>query len=57
MPKSTITYWNALNPESEGKWTPVKGLEGMLEELTLSMDDLAITMSRKTSDNKRQFGL
>jgi hypothetical protein len=38
MPKSTVTYWNALSLDNRGQWTPVKGLEGMLEELTLSMD-------------------
>lgn len=39
MPKSTITYWNPFNNENRGKWTAVKGLEGMAEELTLSMDE------------------
>ena len=38
MSKSTATYWNPLNPESRGQWTPIKGLEGMVEELTLSID-------------------
>ena len=38
MSKSTATYWNPLNPESRGQWTPTKGLEGMVEELTLSID-------------------
>jgi hypothetical protein len=27
-----------LAPESRGRWTPVSGLEGMAEELTLSTD-------------------
>ena len=22
MPKSTITYWNALTPDHQGQWTP-----------------------------------
>lgn len=34
--KSTMPYWNAFSPEHRGRWTPVKGLEGMAEELTLS---------------------
>lgn len=38
MPKSTITYWNPLLPENGGKWQPISGLEGMAEELTLSLD-------------------
>ena len=36
MTKSTSTYWNALSPESRERWTPIKGLEGIVEELTLS---------------------
>ena len=36
--KSTATYWNALAPEHQKRWTPIKGLEGMAEELTLSLD-------------------
>lgn len=38
MPKTTATYWNPLNPAHRGKWTPVKGIEKMAEELTLSID-------------------
>lgn len=38
MPKSTATYWNPLAAENRGRWTPIKGLEGMAEELTLSVD-------------------
>lgn len=38
MSKSTITYWNPLNPEQLGQWQPIPGLEGMVEELTLSSD-------------------
>lgn len=38
MTKSTETYWNTFAPEKRGRWTPVKGLEGMVEELTLSID-------------------
>ena len=48
MPKSTTTYWNALNPENKGKWIPIKGLEGMLEELTLSMDESTGEYTRLT---------
>jgi len=38
MPKSTVTYWNSLQPEHAGQWRPVPGLEGMADELTLSSD-------------------
>ena len=35
--KSTASYWNVFSPEHRSRWTPVKGLEGMAEELTLSL--------------------
>ena len=38
MSKSTATYWNPLRLESRGQWTQIKGLEGLVEELTLSVD-------------------
>lgn len=38
MSKSTVTYWNAFTAQAQGRWTPVKGLESMAEELTLSLD-------------------
>lgn len=38
MPKSTVTYWNPLQPEHAGQWRLVAGLEGMADELTLSID-------------------
>jgi hypothetical protein len=39
MTKSTSTYWNTLASDARAKWTPVKGLEGIAEELTLSIDN------------------
>ena len=36
--KTTANYWNPLLAENSGKWRPVDGLEGVAEELTLSMD-------------------
>lgn len=39
MSKSTSTYWNTLASDTQAKWAPVKGLEGMAEELTLSIDN------------------
>jgi hypothetical protein len=38
-PKTTITYWNPLSSENQGKWQPIDGLEGMAEALTLSIDE------------------
>ena len=38
MPKTTTTYWNPLGSESSERWKPAKGLEGVAEELTLSID-------------------
>jgi hypothetical protein len=48
MPKNTTTYWNTLAPESAGKWTPVKALEGVAEELTLSIDQVTGEYTRLT---------
>ncbi len=48
MAKSTATYWNALIPESRSKWTPIKGLEGVAEELTLSIDPVTGEYTRLT---------
>ncbi|MGH8628239.1 MAG: cupin domain-containing protein [Gammaproteobacteria bacterium] len=38
MSKTTITYWNPLNPDNSAQWKPIDGLRGMAEELTLSID-------------------
>ena len=48
MAKSTTTYWNPLSPESRERWTPIPGLEGMVEELTLSIDRLTGEYTRLT---------
>jgi hypothetical protein len=39
MAKTTITYWNPLSPENQGTWQQIEGLEGIAEELTLSIDN------------------
>lgn len=39
MTKSTVTYWNVLSSNAQERWAPVRGLEGMAEELTLSIDE------------------
>ena len=38
MAKTTARYWNPLLPEHAGDWQSIAGLEGVAEELTLSMD-------------------
>ena len=48
MAKSTATYWNPLSDEHRSRWTPIKGLEGMAEELTLSMDETTGEYTRLT---------
>ena len=39
MTKTTATYWNVLNPENAGEWQPIPGTNGMLDELTLAIDE------------------
>jgi len=60
MPKTTITYWNALKPENQGKWTAIEGTEGMLEELTLAIDETSGDYTRltrfKAGANTEAFG-
>ena len=48
MTKSTATYWNTFRPESQERWIPIAGLEGMAEELTLSIDPLTGEYTRLT---------
>jgi hypothetical protein len=48
MPKTTSTYWNALSPASQDRWTWVKGLDGLVEELTLSVDPATGEYTRLT---------
>jgi hypothetical protein len=38
MAKSTVQYWNPLAPGNDGRWSPIAGLAGVAEELTLSLD-------------------
>lgn len=48
MAKSTTIYWNALSPENQARWKAVKCLEGMAEELTLSIDESTGEYTRLT---------
>jgi ChrR-like protein with cupin domain len=48
MPKTTATYWNTLASERNDSWKPVKGLEGIAEEVTLSIDEKTGEYTRLT---------
>ena len=48
MAKSLATYSNPLAPENQGRWTPIRGLEGVAEELTLSIDPATGEYTRLT---------
>lgn len=48
MPKSTITYWNPLDLVNKVHWQPIKGMEDIAEELTLSIDEEAGEYTRLT---------
>jgi hypothetical protein len=48
MSKSTRTYWNPLHATNRSVWTSVKGLEGIAEELTLSIDESTGEYTRLT---------
>ena len=39
MPKSTVTYWNALDKSNDDKWEAIEGTDGQLEQLTLAIDE------------------
>ena len=38
MSRSTTSHWNVLGADADKRWMPVEGLEGIAEELTLSID-------------------
>jgi hypothetical protein len=38
MTKTTATYWNTLSSGAKARWVPVPGIEGIAEELLLSID-------------------
>lgn len=48
MSKTTSTYWNAFSPSHSERWAPIKGLERMAEELTLSFDPATGEYTRLT---------
>jgi hypothetical protein len=48
MAKSTTPYWTPLSSDAQARWTPVRGLEAMAEELTLSVDPATGEYTRLT---------
>lgn len=48
MAKSTINYWNPLINENKEHWLAIEGLEGVAEELTLSIDPDSAEYTRLT---------
>ncbi len=48
MAKTTINYWNPLNAKNQQQWIPISGLEGIAEELTLSIDQKTGEYTRLT---------
>jgi hypothetical protein len=48
MAKTTATYWNPLGSEHKNQWKPINRLEGMAEELTLSVDEATGEYTRLT---------
>lgn len=48
MTKSIISYWNPLSSANKDKWQSIDGLEGMVEELTLSIDKITGEYTRLT---------
>ena len=46
--KSTTPYWNPLSPEHQSHWIAIKGLEGLVEEITLSCDSITGEYTRLT---------
>ena len=48
MSKSTIQYWNVLAAENAGQWETVENTDGLLQQLTLAMDEQSGDYTRLT---------
>ena len=48
MSKNTTIYWNVLEAGNASKWEPIEGTDGMLQQLTLTMDDVTGDYTRLT---------
>lgn len=60
MSKTTATYWNVLADENRNRWEPSEGSNGMLEQLTLAIDEQTGDYTRltrfKAGADTRAFG-
>ena len=60
MSKNSTTYWNVLHAGNAGKWEPIEGTDGMLQQLTLAMDDVTGDYARltrfQTGADTKNFG-
>lgn len=61
MSKSTIQYWNVLEASSAKSWKAIDGANGMIEQLTLAMDDetgdyTSLTRFRTGANTKESGG-
>ena len=60
MSKTTATYWNVLAEEHRSRWEPIEGTDGMLEQLTLAIDEQTGDYTRltrfKAGADTRVFG-
>lgn len=48
MAKSTVAYWNALDPANNNKWEVIDDTDGLVEQLTLAMDPVTGDYTRLT---------
>lgn len=60
MPKTTATYWNALDHINNDKWEVIDDTGGMIEQLTLAIDEESGDYTRltrfKAGANTKAFG-
>jgi len=60
MSKNTIEYWNVLASSNAESWQAIENTDGMLEQLTLAMDEKTGDYTRltrfKTGANTKEFG-
>ena len=48
MSKSTATYWNPLVRGHDDRWTTIENTNGLVEQLTLAMDEVSGDYTRLT---------
>jgi hypothetical protein len=48
LAKSTSTYWNPLLPENDERWEGIENTNGLVEQLTLAIDEQSGDYTRLT---------